>query len=103
MPQVDLRTFAAARAAGATVIDVREPFEYATGHVPGARPVPMRRLPELLDELVRAAPVYLLCSSGVRSGTAAETLVRVGIEAYSVAGGTNAWAAEGRPVARGRT
>lgn len=102
MPEVDLRTFAAARAAGATVLDVREPMEYATGHVPGARSVPARRLPGMLVELMRAAPVYLLCASGVRSGSAAEALVRAGIEAYSVAGGTNAWAAQGRPIARGR-
>jgi hypothetical protein len=48
--EVDLPAFAAAHAGGATVIDVREPYEYTAGHVPGARLVPMEQLPRHADE-----------------------------------------------------
>ncbi len=44
MFEADLDAFAAAQAGGALVLDVREPHEYATGHVPGARLVPLPSL-----------------------------------------------------------
>ncbi len=101
MREVDMRSFAAAHAAGATVIDVREPFEYLAGHVPGARSIPLRELSERVDGLPRSAPVYVVCASGMRSLAAANALAQIGVDAYSVTGGTNAWADEGRRVVRG--
>ncbi|MBT8226571.1 MAG: rhodanese-like domain-containing protein [Dactylosporangium sp.] len=98
MREVDLATFAAAVAGGATVIDVREPHEYAAGHVEGARLVPLGQLPGRTGELPRTGPVYVICASGARSLTAAEYLARAGIDARSVAGGTGAWRRSGRPV-----
>jgi rhodanese-related sulfurtransferase len=102
MHEVDLTTFAAAHAAGAVVIDVREPFEYVTGHIPGARMLPLGQLPLHADDLPRTEPVYVVCASGNRSLAAAEYLARRGIRAYSVAGGTGAWQRGGRPIVRGR-
>jgi hypothetical protein len=43
--EVDLDAFAVAHACGAVVIDLREPYEYASGHVPGARLIPLGSLP----------------------------------------------------------
>ncbi|MDH6710084.1 hypothetical protein P3T27_006833 [Kitasatospora sp. MAA19] len=43
--EIDLDTFAAAWADGGLVLDVREPDEYHAGHVPGALPVPLAKLP----------------------------------------------------------
>ncbi|WP_346008544.1 rhodanese-like domain-containing protein [Janibacter terrae] len=99
--EVDLETFATALAAGATVLDVREPDEYASGHVPGARPVPLGSLEGALDELPAGGAVYVVCATGGRSASAADALRRAGIEAYSVAGGTTGWQASGREVSAG--
>lgn len=101
MREVDLETFARAHADGGTVIDVREHAEYVTGHVPGARPVPMSHLPSRVDQLPTDRPVYVVCASGNRSLAMTAYLLRAGVDAWSVAGGTEAWKASGRPVVRG--
>jgi rhodanese-related sulfurtransferase len=101
MREVDLATFAAAHRDGAVVIDVREPFEYVAGHVPGAELIPMDQLPPRTRDLPRTAPVYVICASGNRSLAAANYLARAGIDAWSVAGGTTGWTRAGHPVIRG--
>lgn len=99
--EVDLSTFAAARADGALVLDVREPEEYVGGHVPGAQLAPLSTLGTRVGELPRHATVYVICASGNRSTTAAEQLCAAGVDAVSVAGGTSAWIRQGRPVLLG--
>jgi rhodanese-related sulfurtransferase len=101
MREVTLDAFAGAHADGAVVIDVREPYEYATGHVPGARLVPLAQLGLHADELPRIERVYLICATGNRSLVAADYLARYGIDAISVAGGTSGWQGRGWPVHRG--
>jgi rhodanese-related sulfurtransferase len=101
MREVALVEFASAHAAGATVIDVREPAEYLAGHVPGARSVPLGRLPHTRVDAAAGEPVYLICATGNRSRAAAEFLGRQGITAYSVAGGTGAWRSAGRRIVCG--
>jgi rhodanese-related sulfurtransferase len=101
MSETTLEQFATALAAGATVIDVREPSEYLGGHVPGAALMPMSRLTSRLDELDRSRRVYVICQGGNRSGAMSDFLARVGFDARSVAGGTSAWTAFGRPVVTG--
>jgi rhodanese-related sulfurtransferase len=99
--EVDLTTFAAAHRDGAVVIDVREPSEYVAGHVPGADLMPLRHLPSRVADLPRDVPVYVICASGNRSLSAADLLARAGVDAWSVAGGTQAWLGAGRHVVRG--
>ncbi|MER6591079.1 rhodanese-like domain-containing protein [Micromonospora purpureochromogenes] len=101
MREVNLAEFAAAHADGAAVVDVREPFEYVEGHVPGARSVPLGQLPAVVGDLPRNRPVYVICASGNRSLAAAQFLARGGIDARSVSGGTGAWARSGRAVVMG--
>jgi rhodanese-related sulfurtransferase len=101
MREVDQTAFAAAYRDGATVIDVREPYEYATGHVPGARLVPLGQLPVHVDELPRTGRVYVICATGNRSLAAADFLAHAGVDAWSVTGGTHAWSRAGNPVVEG--
>lgn len=99
-PEIALETFAADQDAGVTV-DVRERAEYAEGHVPGAVLMPMGQLASRLDELDRSQPVYVICASGNRSKAMTDVLRGAGFDAVSVAGGTCAWIASGRPVGVG--
>lgn len=99
--RIDITTFAARHADGAYVIDVREPMEYLAGHVPGAELVPMSRITSYLDRLPKDREVLVICQSGNRSLSMADLLVRFGINAISIDGGTSAWAAGGRPIVAG--
>ncbi|MFE5561968.1 rhodanese-like domain-containing protein [Streptomyces sp. NPDC056544] len=81
-----------------TVVDVRTPAEFASGHLPDAVNVPLDRLTRSLPELRSAAehgPLLVVCASGARSENAAGTLVSRGIPASSLTGGIQAWTAEG--------
>jgi len=85
----------------AVVIDVREPAEYATGHLVGARNIPVGELEAKLANSVKnkALPLILVCRSGARSGAAMATAKKLGYaQAQSLAGGLNAWAAAKLPV-----
>ena len=92
---------AAAVEAGATLVDVREVDEYVDGHVPGAKLVPMGQLPGRVDEFDRAESVYVICASGNRSSAMTDFLRGAGFDAWSVAGGTQAWVQSGRAVEGG--
>jgi rhodanese-related sulfurtransferase len=85
---------------GATLIDVREPDEYADGHIPGAIHVPLGRLQAHLEGVPRDRPVLTYCAMGERSTTAASTLERSGFaEVRNLKGGMDAWRATGQRVA----
>ena len=86
------------------VIDVREPWEYAEGHVPGARLVPLASVPQHLNDFPqdfpRDRPVYLVCHVGGRSAQAAHFLAQRGVDAVNVDGGTADWESAGYPLHR---
>jgi len=93
-----------ARPPDTVVLDVREPEEYAHGHVPGAVSLPQADLASRLDEVPRDRPVMLVCQRGMRSYRAAQFLVQMGIDQVaSVKGGTAAWCAAAKPLAMGDT
>lgn len=83
------------------VVDVREPWEYKKGHVPGARLIPLGQLPERWNELDPKLPVVVICATGNRSQSAAALLGQQGFETiYNVLGGTKAWIHSGLDVER---
>jgi len=86
---------------GAPLFDVRLPDEYESGHVSGARLIPLPEVPERVGDFPTDGPVYLICRSGARSLRAAEFLAQFGVEGVNVAGGTLAWVRSGRPVIAG--
>ncbi len=96
MEQITVEQLAALE--DAHVIDVREPDEYAGGHVPGATNIPMSQLAERFGEIPADVPVHVICQSGGRSARATEALAAAGINAIDVAGGTSAWRSAGHPV-----
>jgi rhodanese-related sulfurtransferase len=84
------------------LLDVREPDEWAAGHIAGATHIPMGELTGRLDEVPREARVIAVCRSGHRSGMVAGYLAEGGWDAYNLDGGMIAWAAGGRPMAAER-
>jgi rhodanese-related sulfurtransferase len=86
---------------GVRVLDVREDWEFAKGHVVGAVHVPVKRLPDRVGKLKRDKRYAVICQSGSRSRGATDFLVGQGFEdAVSVHGGTSAWARSGRLLVR---
>ncbi len=98
-PETDVATAARLHAAGACLLDVREPAEVATVAVPGSVHIPMREIPARLDELPTDRQVLVLCHHGGRSGRVALFLRAQGrANATNVAGGIDAWAREVDPT-----
>lgn len=102
--EIDPDRLRALQATGAPVIDVREPAEYAEGHLPGAVNLPRGVLEFQVDGHPavaadadpnlshRRAPVVLYCRTGGRSALAAEALKRLGFDRpLSLAGGWLRW------------
>jgi rhodanese-related sulfurtransferase len=85
---------------GDLVVDVRTPDEYAHGHIAGSVNIPLDRI------AVRAADlppgqVVTVCSMGNRSRRGAAAFARAGRDAFSMRGGTKAWARAGLPIVTG--
>ena len=81
------------------LLDVREPWEYQEGHVPGAQLIPLGELEHRVNEVPRDRPILAICHSGQRSFAAAAYLQRLGYTSVSnVDGGTAAWIERGFPV-----
>ena len=84
------------------LLDVRDPWEYRAGHVPGAQLIPLAELEQRVNEVPRDRPVLAICHSGQRSLAAAGYLLRLGYTGVSnVDGGTAAWIERGYPIERG--
>lgn len=96
--EVTIDQLAQAIPAGAFVIDVREAWEFESGHVPNARHVPLNSIPENLSVLPKDQKIWIICQSGGRSMTAANYLEAQGFDVVSVAGGTGSWIGSGKEV-----
>jgi rhodanese-related sulfurtransferase len=82
----------AERASGVEFLDVREPSEFDSGHIPGMRNVALSDLGDEVPRLRSAKRVYLSCLSGIRSTLAAKTLAYIGVkDVVVVNGGFQAW------------
>jgi rhodanese-related sulfurtransferase len=89
-----------AAGSGARIVDVREPAEWADGHIAGAVHVPLGTVPEALDRF-DGSPTYVICRSGARSGQACAYLDDRGLAVANVDGGMLAWIASGFDVVTG--
>lgn len=97
---------------GVQVVDVREPGEFAAGHIPGAINVPRGTIEGAADPAykhrvealctARAKEVLLYCQSGGRSAMATATLQEMGFEhVHSLAGGWEVWEGDDLPIEKG--
>lgn len=85
----------------ALVLDVREDKEFAAGHIPKAKHIPLSQLAGRIKELdkFKGKPVLVTCRSGQRSASACRMLKKAGFETvYNQAGGIIAWERANLPV-----
>jgi rhodanese-related sulfurtransferase len=85
------------------IVDVREPAQYAAGHLRDARNIPLKELPNRTGELekFKSRPVIVVCQSGAASAKAVAQLRKAGFaEAVSLNGGIAAWQTQGLPLAK---
>ncbi len=101
MRETDIAGLQAALDEGHTLIDVREPQEYAEAHVPGAVLIPMGQLAARLSEVPKDGPVYVICRTGNRSGQMGPLLDAHGYDSINVLGGTAAWVQAGHAYDQG--
>lgn len=77
-------------AEGATLLDVRTPGEFSSGHLEGAVNIPVQELDRRIDEIPTDHSVVVYCASGMRSANAARTLRSRGYTVHDL-GPMSAW------------
>lgn len=91
--EIDPREAKRRQDAGSVVmVDVREPDEWHSGHIPQARHIPLGQLAAHRAELLAEPALIFVCHSGYRSGAATRALVQAGhANALNMTGGMVAW------------
>jgi hydroxyacylglutathione hydrolase/adenylyltransferase/sulfurtransferase len=82
----------------AQLIDVREDGEWDAGRIGGARHIVLGEVASQAATIEQERPVVFYCRVGARSAMAADAFRSAGYEAYSLSGGLEAWAGDGRPL-----
>ena len=83
------------------LVDVREPHEFAAGHIPGSVLVPLSSFDAADVPVNSGRRVVFYCAAGVRSVRAVEMAQRAGLPLDThYKGGFKAWASAGMPIAR---
>jgi adenylyltransferase/sulfurtransferase len=76
-----------------TLVDVREPREWAISDLPESVKIPLGTLPQSLDKLSKDDAIVVYCRTGARSGNAVQFLQRMGFgKSRNLVGGINEWA-----------
>ncbi len=102
LPEVDPDEAQRLIASGAQLIDVREPWEWAMTHIPGATLIPMAEVPQRTTEIDPNRPVVVHCAVGARSAKVAEALLVAGYrQVYNLAGGIVEWTNRQLPTESG--
>ena len=78
---------------------MREAYEHEAGRIEGVRHIELERLAAQAETIDRDRPVVFHCRLGARSGMAAQAFRAAGYDAYNMAGGIQAWADRGLPLA----
>jgi rhodanese-related sulfurtransferase len=83
---------------GVQLVDVREDYERAAGHIASSRHIELNLLTAQAATLATDRPVVFYCRVGSRSLMAAQAFRKAGFDAHSMSGGLVRWAREGRPL-----
>lgn len=74
------------------IVDVREPYEFSSGHIPGAELIPMGQIPSSLDKFAPHEDVIFVCRSGGRSSQVCQYMRASGFEKIiNMEGGMMYW------------
>ncbi len=87
----------------AAIVDVRDAAQFATGHLPNAKNIPLAELDSRIGELdkLKSKSVVVVCQSGTRASAAAAKLAKAGFaEVVNLDGGIAAWKTAGLPLAK---
>lgn len=68
------------------LVDMRTPYVYSLGTIPGAKNIPLDQLDQLYS-LPKECPIYIFCQSGELSESVFQLLLDAGYDAYHLAGG----------------
>ena len=99
VPMIDAAAAGRMLIDGGIAVDVREPDEYAAGHIEGALHIPLGSLSSRVGEVPRDRPIVTYCGHGERSTTAVSILERAGIPMLSnLERGIGAWRDDGRRI-----
>ena len=86
---------------GAVILDVREPAEYAAGHLANSRNIPTAEIDKRAAELPAGKAVVVVCASGSRAARAASALRKAGrADVFCLDGGLSGWQQAGLPVVK---
>jgi len=88
MPLADWRALETTKA---YLLDVREPEEFAKGHLDGATNLPLSQLRKRVDEVPRDREVWVYCAAGQRAYFAQRLLRQRGVDALNLSGGFTTW------------
>jgi rhodanese-related sulfurtransferase len=83
------------------LLDVRQPEEFRSAHIAGAKLIPLGELDGRLREVPSGRDVVCICATGHRSVPAARKLAAAGYTARSLKNGMIAWQMAGLPVKKG--
>ncbi len=84
------------------ILDVRQPEEFKSGHIPNAVLVPLSDLSQQINRLPKDVDILTVCRSGARSSAAARQLAEQGFRVVNLRGGMMAWEGAGYKVKRGK-
>ncbi|GAB6066800.1 rhodanese-like domain-containing protein [Methylothermus subterraneus] len=90
----------------AVVVDVRQPNEWAKGHIVGAKLIALEELEKRLSELedLKSKPIIVTCQSGIRAPAACKRLIQAGFEkVYLLKNGMTAWEEANLPVTKSKS
>ncbi|SUI98762.1 sulfurtransferase TusA family protein [Sporosarcina pasteurii] len=74
------------------LLDVREEAEYAFGHIPSAKSMPLNTVDEQMNQVDQSSDVYVICRTGNRSDLVAKKLTEAGFSnVYNVVPGMSEW------------
>ncbi len=97
----DLQEKLAKNGRGLYLVDVREPVEFRTGHIAGAKLIPLGQLGKRMNEIPKDREIVCICATGHRSVPAVRQLMGAGYAAKSLEHGMIAWHRAKLPVKKG--